>query len=93
MKKLIISALFLLPLLIGCAVSPKIPPTTQVHTQVVVDSALLQPCPSLPLLDTDTSYETLAAHYITTIGLYGECAIRHRSAAQALRNLTTESTP
>lgn len=93
MKKLVIMGLFLLPVLIGCAVSPKIPTTTQVHTQVVVDSALLQPCPSLPLLDMDSSYETLAAHYITTIGLYGECAIRHRSAAQALRNLTSESTP
>ena len=96
MKKLILTLSLLLILLNGCGIFNKkiqeIPPPATTNTRVVVDPKLLEPCQLLPAL-VASSYEQVAEHYLTTIGLYGQCALKQLDSINAIRKLSNLDKP
>jgi hypothetical protein len=96
MKKLILTLSLLLPLLNGCGIFNKkiqeIAPPATTNTRVVVDPKLLEPCQPLPAL-VASSYEQVAEHYLTTIGLYGQCALKQLDSINAIRKLSNLDKP
>jgi len=96
MKKLVLTLSLLLILLNGCGIFNKkiqeIAPPATTNTRVVVDPKLLEPCQLLPAL-TASSYEQVAEHYLTTIGLYGQCALKQLDSINAIRKLSNLDKP
>jgi hypothetical protein len=96
MKKLVLTLSLLLILLNGCGIFnkkiSKIPPPATTNTRVVVDPKLLEPCQPLPAL-VASSYEQVAEHYLTTIGLYGQCALKQLDSINAIRKLSNLDKP
>jgi len=96
MKKLVLTLSLLLILLNGCGIFNKkiqeIPSPAITNTRVVVDPKLLEPCQLLPAL-VASSYEQVAEHYLTTIGLYGQCALKQLDSINAIRKLSNLDKP
>jgi len=98
MKKHILISFCLFAMLTGCGIfsknSPEQPPIPAATPQrVVVDPKSLQPCTPMPALQTPATYETIAQHYITIIGLYGDCAIKQSSSIELIRKLSNLDKP
>jgi hypothetical protein len=87
MKKAVLTIVLLLPLLTGCGFLEKfrkpVPPTPT----IAVDVRLLELCKDLPLIDSASSFQDLAQHYVGIIGLYGDCSSRQRAGVEALKSL------
>jgi len=96
MKKLVLTLSLLLILLNGCGIFNKkiqeIAPPATTNTRVVVDPKLLEPCQPLPAL-VASSYEQVAEHYLTIIGLYGQCALKQLDSINAIRKLSNLDKP
>jgi hypothetical protein len=96
MKKLVITFGLLLTLLNGCGIFKKkiqeIPPPATTNNRVVVDPKLLQTCEPLPAL-IGANYEQVAEHYLTVIGLYGQCALKQLDSIEAIRKLSNLDKP
>ena len=99
MKKHILIAFFLFSMISGCGIFSKksqiiaTPVPAATPQRVVVDPKSLELCKPLPELQTPATYETIAEHYITTIGLYGECVIKQSSAVELIRKLSNLDNP
>ena len=98
MKNHILISFFFLLMLTGCGIFSKksveiapIPASTP--QRIVVDPKSLQPCQQMPALQTPATYETIAQHYITIIGLYGDCAIKQAAGIEAIRKLSNLDKP
>lgn len=87
MKKLVLSIAIALTLLSGCAHNEtKNPPT--ITAKVTVDPELLIGCPKLEQLTMpEPQYEDIASSYLTTIGLYGKCALKQEAGMKAIKRL------
>lgn len=87
MKKLILSFAICLSFLTGCGfLERKNPPTT--NEKVTVAAELLIGCPKLEKLSMpDPQYEDVAVAYITTISLYGQCALKQEAGIKAIKKL------
>jgi hypothetical protein len=97
MKKLVLTLSLLLILLNGCGIFNKkiqeiAPPAAATNARIVVDPKLLEPCQLLPALIA-SSYEQVAEHYLTTIGLYGQCALKQLDSINAIRKLSNLDKP
>ncbi|MCZ4065664.1 hypothetical protein NB636_02095 [Oxalobacter aliiformigenes] len=80
-RKTILSLLIAVLMLTGCASSrmpsqPQIPP---------LDSSLAAECKALPE-PPDGDYDELTGWMLDVIGLYGECAARHRAIVGLWKN-------
>jgi len=98
MKKHILISFCLFAMLTGCGIflkkSPEQAPIPASTPQrIVVDPKSLQPCQPMPQLQTPATYETIAQHYITIIGLYGDCAIKQSSSIELIRKLSNLDKP
>ena len=93
MKKAILIAVITVPMLTGCGFLQKFlgkdekvePPA--VNSKVVVDPKLLQSCAKLDQLPPDPTFDDIAHHYISTIGLYGECSSKQEDSIKTIRKL------
>jgi hypothetical protein len=98
MKKHILISFCLFAMLTGCGIFSKksveqIPIPAATTQRVVVDPKSLQSCLPMPALQTPATYETIAQHYITIIGLYGDCAIKQSSSIELIRKLSNLDNP
>ena len=73
-RKTVLSLLIAILILTGCA-SSKMPSQLQIPP---LDSSLAADCKPLPI-PPDGDYDDLTGWMIDVIGLYGECAARHRT--------------
>ena len=82
-RKTILPLLIAVLILTGCASSnqplmqPTVPP---------LDSSLAADCPQLSELP-EGDYDELTAWVVDVIGMYGECAARHRATVKAWETL------
>ena len=74
-RKTILSLLSAVLILTGCASSPK--PSIQ-PTVPPLDSSLAADCKALPT-PPEGDYDELTGWMVDVIGMYGECAARHRA--------------
>ena len=74
-RKTILSLLSAVLILTGCVSSPK--PSIQ-PTVPPLDSSLAADCKALPA-PPDGDYDELTSWMVDVIGMYGECAARHRA--------------
>ena len=74
-KRIVLCLLSASLILTGCASSPK--PSIQ-PTVPPLDSSLSADCKALPT-PPDGDYDGLTGWMVDVIGLYGECAARHRA--------------
>lgn len=58
------------------------PPTVQIAPKPPLDSALAADCPPLPR-PAKADYDAWEDYTIEVIGLYGDCAQRHRETVNA----------
>ena len=82
-KKATLSLLIASLMLTGCASSrmplhPQMPP---------LDSSLAEDCAALPE-PSDGDYDELTGWMLDIIGMYGDCAARHRATVKAWAALT-----
>lgn len=81
-RKTVLSLLIAVLMLTGCASSrmpsqPQIPP---------LDSSLAKDCPALPA-PPDGDYDELTGWMVDVIGMYGECAARHKAVVKLWQKL------
>lgn len=83
--------------LTGCGVfvkkSAEIPVIAATQKRVVVEPQLLVDCALLPTLQPNPTYNHIAEHYITVIGLYGECALKQAASIETIRKLSNLDKP
>jgi hypothetical protein len=92
MKKLLIIACVLLA---GCSTTKSLPSPAPaaVESKIFVDPKLLEQCELLPTLVAN-NYQQVAEHYLTIIGLYGQCALKQAGSVNTIRKLSNlNSTP
>ncbi|WP_456238719.1 Rz1-like lysis system protein LysC [Oxalobacter paeniformigenes] len=82
-RKTILSLLSAVLILIGCASSPK--PSIQ-PTVPPLDSSLAADCKALPE-PPDGDYDELTGWMVDVIGMYGECAARHKTMVRVWETL------
>ena len=82
-RKTVLSLLIAVLILTGCASSPK--PSIQ-PTVPPLDSSLAADCKALPT-PPDGDYDELTGWMVDVIGLYGECAARHRATVKVWEEL------
>lgn len=92
MKNTILSICILLPLLIGCSGFAKKENSMAVVTPetIFVDSRLLQPCQPLPKIPQQADFDSIAQHYVSTIGLYGECSLKQDASISAINKFSNQ---
>jgi hypothetical protein len=94
MKITVIFSFFLLAMLTGCGIfskkSTQIPVIAATEKRVVVEPQLLINCELLPLLPQNPTYDHIAQHYITIIGLYGQCALKQAASIETIRKLANQ---
>ncbi len=92
MKKLVLTGIFLLPLLTGCAFldffrKPE-PIVNLPETKVVViDREVLKECEPLPRVNDAASQEELDYHKFILIERYGICKQRHEAGIVIIKEL------
>ena len=87
MKKLVLSIAVALTMLNGCAFFQKEKPPT-ITAKVTVAPELLIGCPKLEQIGaTEPQYEDIASSYLTTISLYGQCALKQEASIKAIKKL------
>ena len=77
-KRIVLCLLSAILILTGCASSPK--PSIQ-PTVPPLDSSLAADCKALPT-PPDGDYDGLTGWMVDVIGIYGECAARHRATVR-----------
>ena len=92
MKKLVLTSIFLLPLLTGCAFLDffqKKDPVVDLPPPkpVFVDREVLQPCDKLPGLELGTSQEELNFYTFTLLEKYGICANKQDASIKTIKKL------
>lgn len=87
MKKLVLSIAVALSLLSGCALfETKNLPT--ITAKIMVTPELLTKCPKLEQLGMpEPTYDDIATSYLTTISLYGQCALKQEAGIEAIKQL------
>lgn len=94
MKKLVLTGIFLLPFLTGCAFldffrkDDNFPITDKV---VAIDPKLLEECKRLDKIvqgQKEVEFEDIGEKYITLIGDYGVCANRQLKSIEAIKKLS-----
>lgn len=91
MKKAILITVLLSAMLSGCGLfkrnsGEKVEPPAA-NNKIVVDPKLLQSCQPLQTLPLNPTFDDIATHYITTIGLYGTCKLKQEDSIKAIRKL------
>ena len=81
-KRIVLCLLSAVLILTGCASSPKlsIQPTVP-----PLDTSLAADCKALPA-PPDGDYDELTGWMVDVIGLYGECAARHKAIVELWQN-------
>lgn len=92
MKNTILFTILCLPLLIGCSGFNKKENSMAVVTPetIFVDSRLLQPCQPLPQIPKAADFDLIAQHYVSTIGLYGECSLKQDASVEAIKQFSNQ---
>lgn len=87
MKKLVLSIVVAMALLTGCSVfQTKNPPT--ITAKITVAPELLIGCPKLEQFSmVEPTYDDIASSYLTTISLYGQCALKQDASIKAIKQL------
>ena len=81
-KRTILSLLIAVLIAAGCASSKM----QYVQQTPPLDSSLTADCPQLPE-PPEGDYDELTAWVVDVIGMYGECAARHRATVKAWETL------
>lgn len=92
MKNTILFTILCLPLLIGCSGFSKKENSLVVTTpdMIFVDSRLLQPCQPLPKIPQAADFDSIAQHYVNTIGLYGECSLKQDASIKTINKFSNQ---
>jgi len=87
MKKLVLSIAVALSLLSGCALfETKNPPT--ITAKITITPELLTGCSKLEQLSMpEPQYEDIASSYLTTISMYGQCALKQEASIKTIKQL------
>ena len=92
MKNTILFGILCLAILTGCSSFGKNQNSGVLVTpdNIVVDSRLQQPCDPLPNIPTTGNFDDIATHYINTIGMYGDCAIKQDASIKAIKKFSNQ---
>lgn len=97
MKIKAIFSFCLVAMLTGCGIfskkSVETPAIAATQKHIVIEPQLLVGCELLPQLPQNPTYEHIAQHYITVIGLYGQCALKQAAGIEAIRKLSNLDNP
>ena len=97
MKTYKIFAYCLVAALTGCGIFSKksieTPVIAATQKRVVVEPQLLIGCELLPTIPQNSTYDTMAQHYVQVIGLYGQCALKQAASIEVIRKLSNLDTP
>jgi hypothetical protein len=97
MKTQTILSFCLVAALTGCGIfskkSVETPAIAATQKHIVIEPQLLIGCELLPQLPQNPTYEHIAQHYITIIGLYGQCALKQTASIETIRKLANLDNP
>lgn len=88
MKYSILIILVLCISLSGCAFfGTKNQDPVGITNKVQIDPKLLQPCKPIVKLPETSGTEDIGQHYVSVIGMYGECSLQQDKSIEAMKEL------